>query len=166
LGGASGSLGTEKEPLVFTSRTKDGRDIKVIPAICYESIFSEYLTAFVKKGGNLLGVVTNDGWWGNTPGFEQHLAYSRLRAIELRRSVARSANTGVSALINQKGEFLQKSEWWTEDALRGELNLNSQITFYAEHGDYIGRIAAFFAVLIFAWLIVRFIRRNSKLNKV
>ncbi len=166
LGGASGSLGTEKEPLVFRSKSRDGREINVIPAICYESIFSEYLTEFVKKGGNILGVVTNDGWWGNTPGFAQHLAYSRLRAIELRRSVARSANTGISALINQKGEFLQKSAWWTEDALRGELNLNNDITFYAEHGDYIGRIAAFFAVLIVVWFMVRFLRRNSKLDQL
>ena len=158
LGGASGSLGVEKEPLVFSSKTIDGRDLNVIPAICYESIYSEYLTEFVKKGGNILGVVTNDGWWGNTPGFGQHMSYSRLRAIELRRSVARSANTGISALINQRGEILQQSEWWTQDALRGKLNLNSEITFYAANGDFVGRIAAFFAVLMFFWMLVKRVR--------
>ncbi len=155
LGGASGSLGSEKEPKVFVSKTEDGRDVKVIPAICYESIYGEFLTEFVKKGGNLLGVVTNDGWWGNTSGYHQHLAYSRLRAIELRRSVARSANTGISAFINQKGEILQRTEWWTPDAIRGELNLNNELTFYARHGDYLGRMAAFVAVLLLIWTMVK-----------
>lgn len=162
LGGASGSLGTEKEPLFFTSYAKDGREIKVIPAICYESIFSDYLTEFVRKGGNILGVVTNDGWWGNTAGYEQHLAYSRLRAIELRRSIARSANTGISALINQKGEIEQNSEWWTQDALRGDLNLNNEITFYAANGDYFGRIGAFFACLLLIWTVVLSIKPKLK----
>ncbi len=46
-------------------------------------------------------MITNDGWWGNTPGYKQHLSFSRIRAIEMRRSVARSANTGVSAIINR-----------------------------------------------------------------
>lgn len=155
LGGTSGSLGTEKEAVVFTSATSDGKIIHVIPAICYESIYGEYLTEFVKKGGNILGVVTNDGWWGNTPGYSQHLAYSRIRAIELRRSVARSANTGISALINQKGEILQESDWWTEAVLCGNLNLNDSVTFYARHGDYPGRLAAFFSILLILWLVVR-----------
>jgi len=158
LGGATGSLGIEKEPLVFNSTTSDNREIRVIPAICYESIYSEYLTEFAKIGGNLLGIVTNDGWWGSTPGYEHHLAYSRLRAIELRRSVARSANTGISAFINQKGEIMQQSVWWTQDALIGNVNLNNKITFYANYGDYIGRIAAFFAVLLFFWTIVKSVR--------
>lgn len=161
LGGASGSLGIEKEPLVFTSVTSEGKEINVIPAICYESIFSEYLSEFVGKGGNLLAVVTNDGWWGNTAGYEQHLAYSRLRAIELRRSIARSANTGISALINQKGEILQQTEWWVPDSISGTLNLNNEITFYARHGDYFGRIAAFFAVLLLAWTIVKSLKAGK-----
>jgi len=161
LGGATGSLGIEMNPKTFNSKSIDGRKIRVIPAICYESIYGEYLTEFVKKGGNLLGIVTNDGWWGSTPGYKQHLAYSKLRAIELRRSVARSANTGISAFINQKGEILQQSEWWTQDALRGNLNLNDKVTFYAAYGDYIGRIAAFFAVLLFVWMMVNGIMKKQ-----
>ena len=72
----------------------------------------------------------------------------------MRRSIARSANTGISALINQRGDFIKKSEWWTQDALRGDLNLNSELTFYTKHGDFIGRIASFFAVLLLVWIFV------------
>ncbi|MEQ8325456.1 MAG: apolipoprotein N-acyltransferase [Vicingaceae bacterium] len=158
LGGASGSLGIEKSPVVFHSESNDGRSIDVIPAICYESIYGEYLTEFVREGANLIGVITNDGWWGDTPGYAQHLSYSRMRAIELRRDVARSANTGISAIINQRGDVLQQSQWWTTDALLGTVNLNSKLTFYAQHGDYIGRTASFFAVLLVLWSIARKLR--------
>lgn len=157
LGGATGSLGTEKEPFVFESETHGGSRLRIIPAICYESIYGAYLAEFVRKGGNLLAVVTNDGWWGNTPGYSQHLAYSRLRAIELRRSVVRSANTGISAFINQRGEILQSSKWWEDAAIPGSLNLNNEVTFFAENGDYPGRISSMAGILLLVWLVVNLI---------
>lgn len=166
LGGASGSLGVEKAPKLFKSFTEDGREINVIPAICYESIYGEYLSEFVKMGGNVLGIVTNDGWWGKTPGYEQHLAYSRLRAIELRRSIARSANTGISALIDQKGQITKRTDWWTPDSFKGTLNLNSDLTFYTEHGDYIGRIFGYFSLLLVAWMIVSAIRKSTGIGRL
>ena len=108
-------------------------------------------------------IITNDGWWGNTPGHRQHHSYSRLRAIETRRSVARSANTGISSLINQKGEILQRTNYWEPTALRGTLNANDKLTFYTRHGDYIARIAYFFSLLIVLYTITRVIiaQKNS-----
>ena len=164
LGGATGSLGTEKSPLVFESSATDGRKLSVAPAICYESIYGEYITEFVQKGANLIGIVTNDGWWGNTPGYWQHLSYSKLRAIETRRSIARSANTGISAFLNQRGDILVQSTWWTEDALKGSINLNDELTFYVRHGDYPGRIAAFFAVLLLVYALVKRLKRPSSVK--
>ena len=158
LGGSSGSLGVEGRPVVFESKTADNRNLSVIPAICYESIYGAYLAEFARKGANLIGVVTNDGWWGNTPGYWQHLSYSRLRAIELRRDVARSANTGISAFINQRGDITKQSEWWTADALRANVNLNDELTLFARYGDYPGRTAAFFSVLLFVWAWVKRLR--------
>ncbi|MFZ8281203.1 nitrilase-related carbon-nitrogen hydrolase, partial [Staphylococcus aureus] len=76
------------------------------PIICYESIYGEYIRTYVQKKATLLSIITNDGWWGNTPGYQQHLAYAKLRAIENNRWVVRSANTGVSAIINNKGNLL------------------------------------------------------------
>lgn len=155
LGGTTGSLGRQPEPANFT--LKNGE--KVGPVICYESVFGEYITRYVKKGAGLIVVITNDGWWRNTPGYRQHLSFSRLRAIETRRSVARSANTGISGFINQRGDVIQPTSWWEEDVIESQVNLNDEITFYVEYGDYIARIALFLSGLLLLFMVVkRFIK--------
>ncbi|MDD4425338.1 MAG: hypothetical protein PHS40_05400, partial [Mariniphaga sp.] len=90
----------------------------------------------------------NDGWWRDTPGYRQHLSFSRLRAVETRRSIARSANTGISCFVNQRGDIIHASNWWEESALAGTVQLNDEITFYVKYGDYIGRISRLMAVLL------------------
>ncbi len=134
----------------------------VAPVICYESIFGEFVTDYFKKDGGFIFVITNDGWWGNTPGHRQHQSYSQLRAIENRRSVARSANTGISSLIDQKGRVIQRTKYWETDALRGELNVNDKLTFYTTHGDYIARTAYFFSLLIILYTLTRIIMTRHK----
>jgi apolipoprotein N-acyltransferase len=134
----------------------------IAPVICYESIFGEFVTDYLREDAGFIFVITNDGWWGNTPGHRQHQSYARIRAIENRRSVARSANTGISSLINQKGQVLQKTAYWEPDALSGELNVNDKLTFYARHGDYIPRIAYFFSLLIFLYTITRILISRKK----
>lgn len=149
LGGTTGSLGTDKEPSVFKSAP-----IVSAPIICYESIFGEYVGEYVKKGANLLCIITNDGWWGNTAGYRQHLQYARLRAIETRRFVARSANTGISAFIDDRGNIISKTNWWEPAALKTRVYLNGEKTFYVEHGDWVNVLAIWFTlyfVLTFAW---------------
>ena len=149
LGGTSGSLGSSEEAENFSIEHHQF----VAPVICYESIYGEYVTDYVRKNANLICVITNDGWWGNTPGIHQHFDYSRLRAIETRRFVARAANTGISGFINSQGDVLSYSEWWKEDALKMSVNLNSNLTFYTEHGDYIAKLATILALLaiVFNW---------------
>jgi apolipoprotein N-acyltransferase len=145
LGGTVGSLGFSPERTVFTS--VDGK-FKVPGIICYESIYGDFCAGFVRNGANLLFIITNDGWWGNTAGHRQHFTFARLRAIETRRSVARSANTGISAFINQRGDVLQKSEYWQPDVLKAKLQANEELTFYVKYGDYFGRISAFMSVVL------------------
>jgi len=81
--------------------------ICIAPVICYESIFGEFVTDYIKLGAQYIFIITNDGWWGNTPGYRQHNSFAALRAIENRRSIARSANTGISSFVNQRGEISQ-----------------------------------------------------------
>ncbi|HEX2395530.1 MAG TPA: apolipoprotein N-acyltransferase [Bacteroidales bacterium] len=154
LGGTFRGWGTQDERGVFFS-AKDSTGVS--PVICYESVYGEFVTGYVKNGANLLFVITNDGWWGDTPGYHQHNSFSSLRAIETRRSVARSANTGISCLINQRGEVIQKMGWWQQGALKGTLNANDEFTFYVKNGDYIGRAASFFSGLIILLFFVRLI---------
>lgn len=146
LGGMSGSLGIEKEPKNFTAHSSE----KIAPVICYESIYGEYVADYVRKGAELLFIITNDGWWGDTPGYRQHLQYGRLRAIEMRRSIARSANTGISCFINQRGDISQPTKWWEDAAIRETINANNEITFYAAQGDYIARFALWLSLLLLA----------------
>ena len=127
----------------------------VAPVICYESVFGEYVSDYVNKGANFIGIITNDSWWGNTPGFEQHWSFARLRAIETRRSVARSANTGSSGFINQRGDELKKSVYLTPDCLRQKIKCNDSITFYVKYGDVIGKVGLGLAIMVLLNLIVR-----------
>ncbi len=159
LGGTFRSHGTQEYRENFYTR---GDSTGISPVICYESVFGEYVTDYIKEGSHFIFVITNDGWWGDTPGYRQHHAFSRLRAIETRRSVARSANTGISSLINQRGEILQRTNYWEPAALRGSLNRNDKITFYTRHGDYIARIAYFFSLLIVLYTITSMIMARKK----
>ena len=129
-------------------------------AICYESVYGEYCTGYVNAGAKALAVITNDAWWGNTPGYRQHLSYSCLRAIELRRDIARCGNTGISAFIDQRGDIRQRSPWWEEASLKGEIDMNSEKTFFAEHGDVVGRVSTLIFLLMSAMLLVRALIRK------
>ena len=132
-----------------------GRTIPIGCAVCYESVYGEYCTGYVRKGAQLLTVITNDAWWGNTPGYRQHLTYSSLRAIETRRDIARCGNTGISALIDQRGRILERSPWWEEAVLTGQVNLNTEETFFVRHGDMTGRISVLVFLLLALLLCVR-----------
>lgn len=157
FGGSFASHGTQDFRSVLTS---ENRNVKVAPVICYESIYGEYVTNYVKNGANIIFVITNDGWWSNTPGHRQHLSYSRLRAIETRRSIARSANTGVSAFINQRGEIIKSLGWGIRGGIVSSLNTNSTETFYVKHGDYLGTAANMVSGSILIILLFVFIRKK------
>ncbi len=145
LGGTFRSHATQ----AYRSNLYSRNDHTVIsPVICYESVFGEYVTDYIKLGSDFIFIITNDGWWKNTPGYKQHNSFAALRAIENRRSIARSANTGMSSFVNQRGEFLQKTKWWTQDAIKATLNANRTLTFYTRHGDYIARFSGYVSLLI------------------
>ncbi len=159
LGGTFRGWGIQDDREVFY----DAEDSTgVSPIICYESVYGEFVTGYVKNGANLLFVVTNDGWWGDTPGYRQHNAFSSLRAIETRRSIARSANTGISSLINQRGEATDQLGWWEPGTVKGVLNANDYLTWYVRNGDYIGRAAMFFSLLM---LLLYFITSLMAIRK-
>lgn len=157
MGGAYGTLGEEDRAVVLESHK-----FKFAPLVCYESIYGDWVAEFVRNGAQVLFIITNDGWWRDTPGYRQHFAFARLRAVETRRSIARSANTGSSGFINQRGDVLQKSDYDVQLAMRENINLNNEITPYVVHGDLIGRISWLAAVLIMILAGVRFLRRFGK----
>lgn len=160
LGGTVASLGTDDERVAFSNPFNKG---KIAPIICYESIYGEFVTDYVKKGANFLAIVTNDSWWGVTEGHKQLLSYARLRAIETRREIARSANSGISAHINAKGEVLEDTFYGDKTALFAKVNLYDKETFYVKAGDLLTRLSIFsLGFLLFYFLIKRFQDRIQK----
>ena len=145
LGGTVSSRVVQNDRLVFSHHSKSE---KAAPIICYESIFGEFVTDYVKKGASFFAIISNDAWWGETPGHRQLLSYTCLRAIENRRDIVRSANTGISAIINAKGEIIKKTDYNVKTVLKGNFASNSEITFYSKYGDYIARLAILMTLIL------------------
>jgi len=144
LGGSVGGYGWQDNPTVFYSQNGVGVD----PVICYESIWGDWVRRSVKDGAQFVAIITNDAWWGNTSGKDQHLLYAKLRAIETRRWVVRSANTGISGFINQRGDIVKQSKWWTRTALKADINLNDELSFYVKNGDIIAVLGSFIGFIL------------------
>jgi apolipoprotein N-acyltransferase len=160
LGGTVASLGTDKERVAFANPFNKG---KIAPIICYESIYGEFTTDYVKKGANFLAIMTNDSWWGVTEGHKQLLSYAKLRAIENRREIARAANSGISAHINAKGEIVEDTFYGDQTALFAKVNLYDELTFYTRAGDLLSRFSIFaLGFLLFYFLIKRFQNKMKK----
>jgi hypothetical protein len=131
---------------------------KSAPIICYESIYGEYVSTYVKRGANIITIITNDGWWGNSPGHKQHKEYARLRAIETRRWVARSANMGISAVIDNYGNIITSEPWDKPCAIKYPIPVTTNLTFYVLYGDYLYKLGGVLAMLLLLWHIALLIK--------
>ena len=141
-----------------TDMTEEGDTPESVPigtAVCYESVYGEFCAGYVRKGAQLLAVITNDAWWGNTAGYRQHFNYSRLRAIETRRWVARCGNTGISAIIDPCGRVLDRTPWWEQAVLKGSVQLLTAQSPFVLYGDMVGRICVFLFLLLAAAALFR-----------
>ena len=160
LGGVMGRCVGQGDITLLNVRPIEGQAIPIGCAICYESVYGEYCTDYVRKGARAMAIITNDAWWGDTPGYRQHLSYASLRAIETRRAIARCANTGISAIISPSGEILQPTPWWEPAVIKAHVPLREDITFYVSHGDITGRICTFLFMLLLLALVVRFVTKR------
>lgn len=140
LGGTTSSLAIDKDRKVFSNPFNNG---KLAPIICYESIYGEFVGDYVKNGANFLAIMTNDSWWGVSQGHQQLLAYAKIRAIETRREIARSANSGISAHINALGEVEEDTLYLDKTALFSKIKLYDKLTFYSRTGDLLSRLSIF-----------------------
>lgn len=127
---------------------------KIAPAICYESIYGEFMSRYVRNGANLICIITNDGWWKKTPGHKQHMSYARLRAIETRTWVCRSANTGISCFIDPFGKVIYPQPYNTNAAIKLSIPVNeNHKTFYTRYGDVLSKAMLVLSSLLLAWII-------------
>lgn len=125
--------------------------------VCYDSVFPSVVRESVLMGAGFVAVITNDGWWGRTSGHLQHYEFARLRAIELRRAVVRSANNGISGMITADGRPHTRTEYWTRTAFELQVPTYTRITFYARHGDWFNLLMLLTAI---AGIAVSFRKRG------
>ncbi|MFI5128881.1 MAG: apolipoprotein N-acyltransferase [Chitinophagales bacterium] len=169
FGGTTAGYAKQKERTVLNTRN----GYKIGPAICYESIYGEFMSDYISNGANIICVITNDGWWGNTPGHKQHMNYARLRAIETRTWVARSANTGISCFIDPYGTVFDPQPWDTAAAIKMAVPVGNGKTFFVKNGDIISRVMVllsilFIGIMIVLWIIKTFFKKdkgNTVLNR-
>ena len=160
LGGVMGRCIGQEEVTTLNVKGTDGENIAIGSAVCYESVYGEYYTDYIRKGAQAMAIITNDAWWGDTPGYKQHLSYACLRAIETRRAIARCANTGISAIISPSGEIIQPTPWWEPAVIKSSIPLRSDITSFVRYGDITGRVCTFIFLLLLLALGVRFVTKK------
>lgn len=132
--------GLGREPVNFSINSYQSPAL-----ICYDSVFPGWVNQFVHNGADFLTIITNDGWWGDSFGHHQHFAYARLRAVEQRRWIARSANNGISGIISPDGKIQHQTEYWTDDAFTFRIITSEHKTLYARYGEWFGQLMLVFA---------------------
>ena len=159
LGGVLGQIGIGQNRTVF-----EARGIQAGPAICYEGLYGDFYGDFVRRGAEVMLIISNDGWWGDTPGYKHLFSISRLRAVEHRRAIARSANTGKSGFIDCRGDEVGPSLGWdVQGTVTWRLPLNSRQTFYTRWGDYIGSVARYVMGLCLLYYAAYRVKRRNYL---
>ncbi len=158
LGGVVGQLGVGQHGTAF-----DHNGARIGPAICYEGLYGDFFGDFVRRGAGLMAIISNDGWWGDTPGYRHLFTLSRLRAVETRRAIARSANTGRSGFISPRGDTGHTLGWEERGVITADLPLRDDVTFYTRYGDYIGRIAQLLLLLSALYYIAYRVRQRNHL---
>ncbi len=131
--------------------------------ICYEGLYGEFYGGFVNDGAEMIAIISNDCWWHESPGFRHLYTLSSLRAIEYRRSIARSANTGRSGFIDERGVSLESMEWGERGVMTRRVSLNSRETVYARLGDLVARVSWLVAALSLLYYVSYRVRKRHYL---
>lgn len=159
LGGTLGQIGQGLHGTAFELES----GAKTGPVICYEGLYGDFTGDFVRRGAGFLSILSNDGWWRDTPGYRHLFTISRLRAIEHRRAIARSANTGRSGFISARGDVSLTLGWDERGVITEQVPLNSRMTFYTLYGDYLGRIGEYVMLLCVLYYIAYRIKKKNYL---
>ncbi len=141
--------------------TLNYKKMRIIPLICFESIFSIFVGNFVKKGGNIIVNITNDAWFGKTSAPFQHFEMARVRAIEYRLYLVRAANTGISAIVNPVGQIEKSLGLFKRGYIISDVFVNP----YQEPTFYLRYRKILLLILFVLTLIVIFFKEKDALTK-
>jgi apolipoprotein N-acyltransferase len=115
--------------------------------ICYESIFPDEVRESANQGAQVFVNISNDGWYGDSGAYAQHLKQARMRAVENSRWLLRDTNTGVTASIDSYGRIVASVPRKQRTALDAPYALSNETTFYTRHGDWFAYACAIICVV-------------------
>jgi apolipoprotein N-acyltransferase len=159
------SWGIGKEQKLLTCHDSTGKSFTIGTIICIESIYPDFVRSYTtpnvenNSSANVLVVITNDAWYDFTPGPRQHYFISQMRAIENRRVVVRSANTGVSGFISPLGQSISELPQYTKSAGSETIPLMGQSTVFIMLGDWVPQLSLLVCLFFTIWFTLR--KRNS-----
>ncbi len=142
------SRGASRAPL-------DAGGTKLGVFVCYESIFPDDIRQFADKGAQVLVNISNDGWYGDSGAYAQHLKQSRMRAVENNRWLLLDTNTGLTAAIDPNGRIVASAPRKTRTTLLAPYALSSATTFYTGHGDWFAYLCAIISIVAVFTRLVR-----------
>ncbi len=141
-GGATGDTDPGSEVYVF-----DTGKFRFGCVICFEVTLPDLVRRFKKAGAEFMTTITNDAWFGKTSAPYQHHANVILRCVENRIYLARSAQTGISSIVDPVGRVVTKSRIYEPASLRGEIRLSSYNTIYTRFGDWFAYLVSIITVM-------------------
>jgi apolipoprotein N-acyltransferase len=156
--GAGDGLSRGREATVFSFHTRRGDEATVAAAICYEALYPAEVAGLVRGGAQMVAFITNEGWFSRTHGEYQMAAFSRLRSIETRRAIARTANTGLTWLVDAMGRVHEQAPWWSEQTLAGRIALSDEISLYVRYTDYFPKACAWLTLALMLAAIIQRVR--------
>lgn len=121
--------------------------VKVGTFICYEAAYPKLVRQFVNNGAAVLINISDDAWFGNSAGAEQHLNHTRLRAIETHRDIVRVTNSGISALITAQGQVIDPLPTFTAASRVWRAETSRVTTLYTQSGDWFAISCAILSAL-------------------
>jgi apolipoprotein N-acyltransferase len=137
-----------EEPVVMPLGTN-----RLSTAICYEVVYPDLIATFVGRGSQLLTTITNDAWYGHSSAPYQHFWMATIRAVEQGRYLARSANTGISGIVDPYGRVITMTRIFERAVLTGEVRYLDHRTVYARTGDAFAWACCL--VTLVAWFVAR-----------
>ncbi len=149
------NLSVGKEAKVFRFRTSNDEEIGVGAAICFEELFPTEFTDFVQNGATMLALITNEGWYDKSDAQYKLAAFSRLRSIETRRSVARTGSTGLTWICDPFGRITAQIPWWQEQTLNGKVPISKVMSLYVQYPDYFPKACGIALTLLTLFGFVR-----------
>ena len=152
-----------KEPYTFDYANFKGEKFKVALTICWEQMYPQKIAALVNQDAEFIALMNNDAWFGTTPGAKQLLSFTRMRAVENRRSIARCSNGGISCFIDPFGKLEEKLPWFTATVGTQDVLCLSKKSFFTKHPHFFLKLDGVLLVLVLLLFYFEFRKRKNQL---